>query len=278
VDYRLVVLIWDTLGGLMMLSPDKRTALVIGHPGHELRVFRWLEIMRPAVFVITDGSGRSGRSRLPSTNRILHQVGASRGSFYGPITDSAAYAGLLNHDFDIFIGLTRQLARYLIDEPVSYVAGDALEGYNPTHDVCRLLIGAAVEMAQRDAGRELANYEFLLTGPPDNRVNSPDGQDIRLNLDDDAFTRKMAAARSYAELESEVNEATTVNQPDAFRVECLRRVANFPPRFAADYKPYYEQHGEQRVSSGAYSQVIRYREHIVPLAEALWRQVGTGNL
>ena len=60
-----------------MLSPDQKTALIIGHPGHELRVFHWLEITRPAVFVITDGSGRSGRSRLPSTTRILDQVGAS---------------------------------------------------------------------------------------------------------------------------------------------------------------------------------------------------------
>ena len=82
-----------------MLSPDQKTALIIGHPGHELRVFHWLEITRPAVFVITDGSGRLGRSRLPSTTRILDQVGAANGSFYGPVTDAAAYAAILHHDF-----------------------------------------------------------------------------------------------------------------------------------------------------------------------------------
>lgn len=258
-----------------MLSPDKRTVLVIGHPGHELRVFHWLEIMRPAVFVITDGSGRSGRSRLPSTTRILDQVGASRGSFYGPVTDSAAYAAILNHDFDFFSGLMRGLARYLIEERVSYVAGDALEGYNPTHDVCRLVIGAAVEMVYRATGRAVENFEFLLTGRPDNRGAPVDDQTIRLDLDDDAFARKMAVARSYVELESEVNEALTLNRPGAFRVECLRRVANRPPAFASD-KPYYEQYGEQQVSSGHYYQVIRYREHLMPLGEALWRQVEAG--
>lgn len=260
-----------------MLSPDKRSALVIGHPGHELRVYRWLEITRPAVFVITDGSGRSGRSRLPSTTRILDQVGARRGTFYGPITDAAAYAAILNHDFDLFIGLTRGLARYLIDERVSYVVGDALEGYNPTHDACRLMIGAAVEMVQRAAGCTVENFEFSLTGPPDNHVDPAADQTIRLDLDDDAFARKMAVARSYVELESEVNEALTLNRPAAFRVECLRRVANLPGVFAADHKPYYEQYGEQRVSSGAYYQVIRYRDHLVPLAEALWHEVEGGN-
>lgn len=257
-----------------MLSPGEKTVLVIGHPGHELRVFRWLEITRPAVFVITDGSGRSGRSRLPSTSRILDQVGASRGSFYGPVTDALAYAALLNNDFDLFIGLARELARYLIDERVSAVAGDALEGYNPTHDACRLLIGAAVEMVQRATGRAVENFELLLTGSPDNQAL--DDQTIRLELDDDAFARKLAVARSYAELEAEVNEAITLNRLDAFRVECLSRVANHPPVFAADHKPYYEQYGEQQVSSGHYSQVIRYREHLLPLAAALWRQVEIG--
>lgn len=259
-----------------MLSPDKKSALVIGHPGHELRVFHWLEIMRPAVFVITDGSGRSGSSRLPSTTRILGQVGASRGSFYGPITDGAAYVAILNHDFDFFSGLMRGLARYLIEERVSYVAGDALEGYNPTHDACRLVIGAAVEMVRRTTGRSVENFEFLLTGRPDNRGASGDDQTIKLDLDDDAFARKMSVARSYAELESEVSEAIALNRLDAFRVECLHRVRNRPPVLAADYKPYYEQYGEQQVSSGHYYQVIRYREHLMPLGEALWRQVEAG--
>jgi hypothetical protein len=231
--------------------------------------------MRPAVCVITDGSGRSGSSRLPSTTRILDQVGAPRGPFYGPVTDSAAYAAIVNHDFELFNGLTRKLASYLIEERVSYVVGDPLEGYNPTHDACRLVIGAAVEIAQRAGSHEVENFDFLLTANGD-RVNPVDDQ-TRLDLDDDAFARKLAVARSYAELESEVNGAIARNRLDAFRVECLRRVPNRPPVFAAGHKPYYEQYGEQQVASGHYDQVIRYRDHLVPLAEALWRQVEAAN-
>ena len=77
-------------------------------------------------------------------------------------------------------------------------------------------------------------------------------------------------------LESEVSEAITLNRMDAFRVECLRPAANRPPIQAPDYQPYYEQYGEQQVALGHYRQVIRYREHFLPLAEALWRQVETG--
>jgi hypothetical protein len=225
------------------------------------------------VFVITDGSGRTGHSRLPSTTRILDQVGASCGLFYGPVTDAAAYTAILDQNLDLFSELLRKLAGYLIDEKVSCVVGDALEGYNPMHDVCRLVIGAAVEMAHRATGRAVENFDFLLTGKPDSRGTWEDDRAIRLELDDDAFARKMAVAGSYTELESEVKEAIALNRLDAFRIECLRRVSNRPPVFAADHKPFYEQYGEQQVLSGHYHQVIRYREHLKPLGEALWRQV-----
>lgn len=256
-----------------MLASNKKTALVIAHPGHELRVFHWLETMRPAVFVITDGSGRAGCSRLPSTTRIVEQAGASSGLFYGPLTDGEAYSAILRQDYECFGKLMRRLAEYLIDEEVSRVAGDALEGYNPTHDACRLVIGAAVEMAERVTGREVENFEFSLTGNPANRGNGIDEGAINLTLDDEAFARKMTVARTYTELESEVNEAITLNQLDAFRVEWLRRVPNIPPVFPDGYKPYYEQYGEQQVLSGHYNHVIRYQEHVKPLGQALWNQV-----
>ena len=260
-----------------MLSQDTRTTLVIGHPGHELRVFRWLEINRPWVFVLTDGSGRSGRSRLASTTRILDEVGARKGSFYGRFTDVAAYSAILSHDCAVFAGLARELARHLIDQRINYVAGDALEGYNPTHDVCRLVIGAAVEMANRSGDHKARNFDFPLAAPPDNYSEAHGDQALRIAVDDRAFARKMSAARAYSELASEVETAINDNKEEAFRVECLRPVSNCErgDRFAAA-PPYYEQHCEKQVAAGYYTHVIRYRQHFLPLAEALWRRVEEG--
>jgi hypothetical protein len=253
-----------------MLLPGKRAVLVIGHPGHELRVFHWLEMLRPVVFVLTDGSGASGYSRLPSTTRILDQVGARRGSFYGTLTDREVYEAILNRDFELFIKLAREVARFLTDETVSYVAGDSAEGYNPTHDVCRLIIGAAVELANRSRVNEVKDFDFPLTGATN---GSSGNHDIRIELDDNAFARKLEVARSYAGLEAEVNEALNTNSALAFRVECLRPVTNYWDMFRRDAKPYYEEYGEKRVAEGKYGQVIRYREHVLPLAEALREMV-----
>ncbi|MGH8058848.1 MAG: hypothetical protein ACREOH_16680, partial [Candidatus Entotheonellia bacterium] len=35
--------------------------------------------------------------------------------------------------------------------------------------------------------------------------------------------------------------------------------------------PFYEHYGQKQVAAGHYHRVLRYDEHIAPLAEALWR-------
>ena len=257
-----------------MIEPELNTALVIAHPGHELRVFHWLETARPKVFVLTDGSGRSGASRLPSTTRILDEVHAARDSIYGPITDAQAYAALLNHEFETFIELARELASRLIDGRINLVAGDALEGYNPTHDVCRLIINTAIRMVNGAGQMQVRNFDFPLIGSPGSPSANGDGaeiDEIDLRLDDEAFTRKMSAARAYVELDAEVEAAIRQNRLEAFRVECLRPVTDAGARLEFKDKPYYESYGEEQVAKGHYSHVIRFREHFLPLVQAMAR-------
>src|SRR4029079_14368834 len=94
-------------------------------------------------------------------------------------------------------------------EGIDFVAGDALEGYNPMHDVCRLAINAAATVAGHVRGRAVANFKFSLIAEPIGEqgafhASSP-ADEICRRLDDDAFARKMAAARGYAELAGEVH-------------------------------------------------------------------------
>ena len=256
-----------------------RAALVIAHPGHELLVHGWLELVRPFVFVLTDGSGRTNQSRLDSTSKTLNQTGAKPGRIYGRLTDRAAYAAILDHEFDLFIRLAKELAEALIAERVEYVAGDAAEGYNPTHDVCRLVINAAVELANQRAVSTVANFEFPLIG----EVRLNPGQalhayDLRIQLGEEAFARKMAATRGYDALKGEVSEALGRTPIDTFRIECMRPVNNCRSNCSWDGdQPFYEEYGEKQIAAGYYHKVIRYAEHIVPLAEALSRYVKQEN-
>jgi len=245
-------------------------ALVMAHPGHELRVHGWLESVRPAVFVLTDGSGRSGRSRLDSTTRILERAGAQPRGVYGRFTDAEAYSRILSHDCAFFTDLAEEIAEDFARDQVECVAGDAIEGYNPAHDVCRHVINAAVAIAQRKRGRRIANFDFTLVGPPDKCAESQRAAAMRLRLDDAALERKLAAARAYSEIAGEVQTALGQMGAEAFRVECLRPVEPGVTNGGwTGERPFYESYGEQQVAADHYQQVIRYHKHVAPLMEAL---------
>ena len=272
--------------------PDTPSALVVAHPGHQARLHGWLELARPRVFVITDGSGHSGRPRLEATTEYLKSVGVEPGRIYGQHTDREVYRRTLNRDFDFFVRLADELAESLSELRVAFVAGDAAEGYNSIHDICRLVTDAAVEMLTRD-GRAAASFDFPVINRPD---DCPEGLlelSVWLRLDDQTLSRKLGAAREYyPELLDEVWAALGgdgagpmreyldfTNKAggacaEAFRVECLRPVAAARPgRDGGAAKPFYELHGERQVAAGLYDHVIRYREHVAPIAERLWRHV-----
>src|SRR5258706_14972165 len=88
--------------GNNQVFPGGSAALVVAHPGHELRVYGWLLEARPKVFVLTDGSGRTGRSRLSSTTKLGTDAGARFGRIYGRFTDIAVYEALLDGNFEVF--------------------------------------------------------------------------------------------------------------------------------------------------------------------------------
>ncbi|HEX8149752.1 MAG TPA: hypothetical protein VF591_21410 [Pyrinomonadaceae bacterium] len=257
----------------------------------------WLEAARPCVCVLTDGSGRTGRSRLDSTNRVLAAAGARPAPVYGPFTDAGLYEAVLEHEHAPFLRLVEELAATLVRERVELVAGDAEEGYNPSHDICRLLVNAAVRLVGRTTRARVSNYDFTLVGPPGRCPAHLRADSIRLELDEAAFARKLSAAHNYPELRAEVEAALGgagsvgySEHPDLarqtgqdfagtcaddFRVECLRPVAaGGPSPLDAGAGPFYEAYGERRVQAGHYKRVLRYREHVLPLAAAVDAHVG----
>jgi hypothetical protein len=208
--------------------------------------------------------------RLP---RVLEEVGARPGSVYGRFTDAELYAALLSRDESLFLGLAEELAGAFVRAWVEVVAGDAREGYNPAHDVCRLVLDAAAALAGSEMGRPLRVFDFPLVAGPDDCPAPRRRGALWVRLDEAELARKLAAARGYEELAGEVEDALRVAGEDAFLVECLRPVERWASEPVGE-TPFYERHGERRVSEGHYHKVLRCRDHIAPLAERLWRFTG----
>lgn len=255
---------------------SRRSALIIAHPGHELRVHRWLELVKPPVFVLTDGSGRTKRSRLGSTSKVLAATGARQAGIFGRFTDSEMYEMVRRGDVAPFLQLMRELANALSHLGVDYVVGDALEGFNPSHDLCRFLINGAVALIQKQTGRELGNFDVLLDASPETCGADVCESAIYIQLDERSLQRKLTAAEGYWELGHEVRSALTRFGPHAFSTELLRPVLDRRQGLnrMEHEPPYYERFGEEQVRASYYVEVLRYRAHVRPLVNAVWRQAG----
>ena len=277
------------------MASKTTAAIVVAHPGHEVRLHGWLERERPLVFVLTDGAGRVGQPRIAATARYLKKFDVPAGRIFGHLTDLEVYRLLLARDHERFIKLSEELAEAFVAAEVGCVTGDASEGYNTAHDVARLLTNAAVEMAGRAAGRAVTNSDFPVVNRPDHCPEHLRARALWLQLEDETFTRKIAAAfEFYPELAAETRDAlqgrgleatlnhfklhddehaaTELSGLDLFRVECLRPVSVGDPPFEGD-TPFYEERGESKVQAGHYAQVIRYCDHLRPLEDALRENV-----
>ncbi len=253
-----------------------RSALVVAHPGHELMVYGWMETARPLYCCLTDGSGGGASSRMDSTTRLLASVGARQGPVYGRFPDKQVYRHLLEGQVEIYARLVDELADAWIENGVDTVAGDAVEGFNPSHDLCRFLIDAAVERVRGLTGRTLRNYDFVLDSAPDACPEPLRREAIWLQLDPSAVARKIAAALAYEELRGEVEAALARFGPSAYAGECLRpSTTAWLARFEVE-PPQYERSGEIRVGEGRYQDVLRYREHILPARAAIELRAGVG--
>jgi hypothetical protein len=230
-------------------------------------VHGWVERVRPPVFVLTDGSGRTGKSRLDLTAELLATAGAQPGGVFGRLTDQAVYEAMLRQDASIFRDVAHDLASALVRDRVDYIVCDAAEGYNPAHDLCRPIVAAACGLARLTGGHEVAQWEFPVSRLAGLKAPaSPD--EVVIRLDDGALARKAEAARRYSALQGEVDQAAGQGL-ETFRVERFRRVGGWDGDGRSDEPPEYERIGEARVALGHYAAVIRWRDHMVPLADAL---------
>jgi hypothetical protein len=252
----------------------RRAALVIAHPGHELRVYQWLRLARPTVFILTDGSGRTDKSRIQRTTRILQECGADLGELYGRMTDAELYTAIINRDSRCFIELAAEIADCLRTEEIDYVVGDAVEGYNPAHDLCRYVTNAAITSLAR-AGRGLGNYDVAIAS-----ANGRSGNDhtrLAIELGVNMLAEKIRVVQSYVELDADIQRILNTEGMTPLRTEelcCITRMS-FD---SSPEPPYYEQYGRQQIALGHYRELITYRDHVRPIAEALRTFAEGGNL
>ena len=235
-----------------------KTILILAHPGHELRVFHWLETVRPTVCILTDGSGGSQASRIAYSEDSVVGAGASVGPVFGVMSDKDWYGAILAGNGRPFHEAVEKIVNAARGEPEVTVVADAVDGYNPVHDLAAA-VGSAVAIGLAKSGSKVT---MLVSAA----VPGVAGEIAReILLDDDAQKRKAAAIRAYYPLAEEARRILE-EDPASFGRETLLQ-ANFD--WPSDFEPQWEKFGRKRVATGRYADLITYREHVLPLAKAI---------
>jgi len=238
--------------------------LIVAHPGHELLLHGWISRNKPVVHILTDGAEHSSGTRLGRTADLLRDLGARPGTIFGRLSDREAYAMILERNSALLVSLATELAAQLEKDQPAIIVGDAAEGYNPVHDLCRLIAGAAIARA----GVSTKQYEYAVVNHP----HSIDTAAMVIDLDEAEYAAKMESARGQAALLTDIEELLARHGADAYRREALWRVVDWTA-LGGDEPPLYERSGEERVAAGRYTKVIRRREHMLPLRDALRAEV-----
>ncbi|MEO8383373.1 MAG: hypothetical protein ABI779_27200 [Acidobacteriota bacterium] len=237
--------------------------LLVAHPGHELLLSGWVGDVKPFVCVLTDGSGHSSVSRLQLTADFLESAGVPRGPVFGRFNDRELYEAMLSGHVALFESLVEELAAFVSQHRIETVVTDAMEGFNPVHDLCRMLAGAAsvLERAPR-------RYEYPVHAGPHGYDGMADA--ILRDLDDAQLGQKIAASRAMAQAIPDIGEMLDRFGESAFRRESFRPIDDWAATgWVAGEPPLYEQIGEARIAAGRYDRVIRHTDHFLPLLAAL---------
>lgn len=256
----------------------RAAALLVAHPGHELRVHGWMSSVRPRVFVLTDGSGRAGVARIARSRAVVRAAGAAPGALFGCLTDRELYEALRARKTDLFLQLTRELADQLVALSPATVVVDALEGAILAHDVLHLCTRVALARAAARSVRPVLLVFSLMDHPW--RVAGSSGPALRIELDAEARARKETALRGYAEIRAEVQAHRAVWGDAVLGTEVLREAEPLDAalaRLADAAQPCaWERHGEALVRAGVYATSIRRGEHLLPLLDGLLGPLGAG--
>jgi hypothetical protein len=232
--------------------------LIVAHPGHELRLFDWIERERPRVFILSDGSGGAQNSRLDYSISAIRDAGATLIEGSGQRSDREWYAAILAGDLAPFSQAADAIAAAALTVDAPLVVSDAADGYNPLHDLCQAIASAVVARIARGSKAP----KFLVAPAIASAMGTPS---IAWKLEDETARRKRLAVSANMPLAEEAARLLA-EAPEALYTEQLL-VPTFD--WPDNWTPEWEAFGRKRVKEGRFAAPITYRDHVLPIAKAL---------
>lgn len=253
------------------VSGAKRV-VVIGHPAHELAIYGLLQRHQPHVVVITDGGGPE---RERQSREGLERIGLLENATYLGYSESSFYDALLDRDDELFARVAEDLRVELERLQPDQVFCDAIEFYNPVHDITRPMVLRALQGLP-----EAALYEIPLVYQKPAETESYEIQRVPEALAERRFQYHLTSeelahkthARDhiYLNLREQAGPEFLVITPEHLALEEIAEASGaFPEPAPSGRVLRYDWRAELLKQEGSITRAITYQEHFLPAVDAL---------
>ncbi len=254
-----------------LLGPPSTCRLfVFSHPNHELAVLGLARRLRPHFLFLTDGGGER---RVAETRQGLESVGLHDRARFLDHSEQSFYDALLRRDVPFFATIAAEVRQTIDALAVEQVYADAVELYNPVHDITLPIVAAALRAAGDIAVFEVPllyqrpgegeTYE-VQRFPPSERARCID---VALSSDEIA-AKEHARDCIYATLGAQLGPILTgVSRAHLATEQIATADTRLPPPGARVLR--YEWRGELLRGRGEVREIITFAEHYAPVASAL---------
>jgi len=250
-------------------NPIKRV-MIFGHPAHELALFGFMQRFRPQIVVITDGGGEE---RIRQSRAGLESIGLE--ATYLKFAENDFYAALLRRDVTFFEGVSESLSLEIAAFQPDQIFCDAVEFYNPVHDITLPLVLRASTAATRAEVFEVPLvYQTLAAGEHYEIQRMPlsfSQRPFQYHLTSQELSAKIRARDEiYLSLRDQAGPEFSAATADHLAIE-ETALAGDPfawPR-ATGRELRYEWRARLLKEQGVIDEIITHADHFIPTVQGL---------
>jgi LmbE family N-acetylglucosaminyl deacetylase len=246
--------------------------VVFSHPNHEISMLGTIGRLSPHVVFLTDGGGEE---RVQETRRGLSAYLEPSALHFLMRPEQSLYEALLRHDTAFYRQMSNEVGAIVARLGPTEIYCDAVEFYNPVHDITLPVVRAAMRGFGDPPVFEVPLVYQSTSGPHAFELQrvppSLEPCSVSVDLTREELARKLSVVRAevygalFSQMGSLILEASSAR---AGREQFLR-ARNELPKPEPDQVLRYDERGLALKSSGAVSEAISYQRHYAPMFAAL---------
>jgi hypothetical protein len=244
--------------------------MIFGHPAHELALFGFLQRFRPQIVIITDGSVNV---RIRQSRTGLESIGLE--AICLKFAENDFYAALLRRDVSFFEAVSDSLSPEIAASQPDQIFCDAVEFYNPVHDMTLPLVLRALAVTPRAEVFEVPLvYQTLAAGEHYEIQRMPLGSPrcpLQYHLTSEELRAKLHARDEiYLSLRDQAGPEFSAATAEHLAIEETAPAGDpFTSPHATGRELRYERRARLLKKQGVIDEIITRADHFIPTVQGL---------